>query len=194
MNALPHSCNQSIPSDIAKPDTDTLPETITIHHDSNDVHEVDADTIHEANPLFSSILDPTTLEVGFDQSCFDGLDDLVIHDPFVAFAEICWQDAVGHNGSRPTTLRATSPTQLPNKPTGRRKLPSLTATTPIRKERDGDVAKNLTYSYFDEVPVSPSDIIDVTSSPKQNMPWSVSKIYPHCAPYMPILRNHSVLP
>ena len=177
MNALPHSRTQSIPSDITKPDTDTFRETVTIHHDT--IHEDDADTIDEASLLYSSILDPTTLEVGFDHSCFDGLDGPVIHDPFEAFTEICWLDAVGHKGST-STMRASTPTQLPHKPTGRRKLPSLTITTPIPKGRDGGVG-DLTYTNYEE-PISPSDIrIDVTSSaslhPEQNSRWSVSKIH-----------------
>ena len=179
MNALPHSRTQSIPSDITKPDTDTFRETVTIHHETNAIPEDEADSVDEANLLLSSILDPTTLEFGFDQSCFDGLDDPVIHDPFEAFAAICWLDAVGHNGST-STVRATTPTQLLNKPTGRRKLPSLTATTPIPKDRGGDLGKDLTN--YDEEPISPSDIRnDDTSSPshhaKQNLLWSVSKIH-----------------
>lgn len=180
MNGLPHSRTQSIPSDITKPDTDTFRENVTIHHESNAFHEDEAGN-DEVNPLLSSILDPTTLEAGFDKSCFDGLDDLVIHDPFEAFAEICWLNAVGHNGST-STKRATTPTQLLNKPTGRRKLPSLTVTARITKERDGDVGKNPTYTKHDEEPVSSSDNrIDVTSNPSlrqgQNLLWSVSKIH-----------------
>ena len=198
MNALPHSRTQSIPSDVTKPDTDTFRETVTIHHETNAMREDDAETVDEANLLLSSILDPTTLEAGFDQSCFDGLGDLVIHDPFEAFAEICWLDAVTHH----STKRATTPTQLLNRPTPRRKLPSLTVTTRISKERDGDVGKSRTSTKYDEEPVSPSDIrINVTPSaslpPDQNVLWSVSKIHhiaPHCASYMPILRNPSVLP
>jgi hypothetical protein len=184
MNALPHSRTQSIPSDITKPDTDTFRETVTIHHETNAIHEDEADTVDKANLLLSSILDPTTIEVGFDQSCFDGLDGPVIHDPFEAFAEICWLDAVGHNGST-STMRATTHTPLltkPSKPTGRRKLPSLSVTTPIPKKSDGDVGKkDLTYTNYEE-PISSSGIrIDVTSSaslrPEQNLLWSVSKIH-----------------
>lgn len=179
MNALPHSRTQSVPSDVTKPDTDTLPETVTIHHETNAMHEDRAHTVDEANLLLSSILDPTTLEAGFDQSCFDGLGDLVIHNPFEAFAEICWLDAVAHKRST-STKRSTTPTQPPNKPTGRRKLPSLSVASRISKERDGDVGKDRTYSKYDREPVSPSDIrIDVTPSlrPEQNLLWSVSKIH-----------------
>ena len=198
MNALSHTRSQSIPSDVTKPDNDTFRETVTIHHETNAIHEDDADTIDEAHLLLSSILDHTTLMAGFDKSCFDGLDDLVIHDPFEAFAEICWQDAVGHNGSSSSTIRVTTPTQLLNKPTGRRKLPSLTGVTRISKERDGDVAKDRTYTSYDEEPVSPSDVkIDVTSCaslhPEQNLRWSVSKIH-LITHLMPILRKYSILP
>jgi len=171
MNALPHSrsqSTQSIPSDITKPDTDTFRETVAIHHETNAIHEDEADPVDEATLLLSSFLDPTTLEVGFDQSCFDGLDGSVIHDPFEAFTEICWLDAVSHHGSS-STMRATTPTKLLNKPTSRRKLPSLTITTPIPKERDG-----LTYTNYDEETISSSDIrFDVTSNaslrPEQNL-------------------------
>jgi len=176
MNALPHSRTQSIPSDVTKPDTDTFREIATIHHETNAIHEDEADTVDEVNLLLSSFLDPTTLGAGFDHTCFDGLDDKVIRDPFEAFAEICWLDAVGHNGSR-STMRTTTPTQLLNKPTGRRKLPSLTVTPRISKERDEDVGKVRTYTNYDKEPASQSGIrIDVTSSasfhPEQKLLWS----------------------
>lgn len=181
MNALSHTRSQSIPSDVTKPDNDTFRETVTIHHETNAIHEDDAITVDEAHLLLSSILDRTTIAAGFDKSCFDGLDELVIHDPFEAFAEICWLDAVGHNGST-SSMRVATPTQTLNKPTGRRKLPSLTGITRISKERDGDVGEDRTYTNYDEEPVSPSDVrIDVTSCaslhPEQNLRWSVSKIH-----------------
>jgi len=178
VNALPHSRTQSIPSDVTKPDTDTFRETVTIHHETNVFHEDETNTVDEDedNLLLSSILDPTTLEAGFDRSCFHGLGDLVIRDPFEAFAEICWLNAVGHNGST-STKRATTPAQLPNKPTSRRKLPSLTVATRISKERDGDVDKDRMHTKYDEEPVSSSDIrtdVDSCTSRRseQNLLWS----------------------
>ena len=166
MNALPQSRTQSIPSDITKPDgTDTIHETI---------HEPTPD---EANPLLSSILDPTTIEAGFDQSCFDTLDELLIHDPFEAFFETCWLDAVGHNNS----MRVSTPTQLLTKPTGRRKLPPLPVTSQITEERVEDISQFLTY-YTDteEEPASlPVDRIEANPSAppcsEQDAPWLVSK-------------------
>jgi len=137
--------------------------------------ETNANTIDEAHLLLSSILDHTTLNAGFDKSCFDGLDDLVINDPFEAFAEICWLDAFGHNGST-SAMRVATPTQLLNKPTGRRKLPSLRGVTRISKEHDGDVGKDRRYTNYDKEPVSPSDVrIDVTSCGGPAPPFTPNK-------------------
>lgn len=161
MNALPQSCTQTIPSDITKPDgTDTIHETIR------------EATLDEANSLLSSILDPTTIEAGFDQSCFDALDELLIHDPFEAFFETCWQDAVGHNKS----MRVSTPTQLLTKPTGRRKLPPLPVTSQITEERVEDISQFLTYYREEEPAFSPVDRIEANASapprPEQDAPWS----------------------
>jgi len=163
MNALPHSCAQSIPSDITKPDgTDT----------TNSILESNmADTVDEAKSLLSSILDPTTLEAGFDQSCFDALDELLILDPFEAFLDACWLDAIGHNGS----TRVTTPTQLLPNPAGRRKLPPLPVMSQKPEERDGDVDQTSTH-HKEEPPISPSAIrIEVTPTatqlPEQDQPW-----------------------
>jgi hypothetical protein len=165
MNALPQSCTQTVPSDITKPDgTDTIHETI---------HEA---TLDEANLLLSSILDPTTIEAGFDQSCFDTLDELLIHDPFEAFFETCWLDAVGHNKS----MRVSTPTELLTEPTGRRKLPPLPATSQITEEPVEDISQFLTY-YTEEPDSSPVDRIEANPSAfpfsEQDAPWSVSKFH-----------------
>jgi len=167
MNALPQSCAQSIPSDITKPDgTDTVHGSVTTH-EANMIHEA----VDEANSLLSSILDPTTLEVGFDQSCFDALDELLIYDPLEAFLDACWLDAIGDNES----IRVTTPTQWLTKPAGRRKLPPLPVTSQKPEERDGDVGQTLTHPK-EELHTSPSAIrIEVTPTatqlPEQNQPW-----------------------
>lgn len=163
VNTLPTpSYAQSIPSDISQlGDTDT-------------VHEIDS--MHEADPSLSTILDPTTLEVGFDQSCFDGLDHLLIHHPFEAFAQAFWLDAVAPPSP---SLRASTPSQILNKPTGSRKLPPLPLTIPILEEPEVNVDE----SYHP------------CSAPRS--PWSVSKISPHCTPYClfcGIMSSHYVLP
>jgi len=168
-NALPPYCPQIIPSDISKSgDTDTFHDSYTIHeinaiheadaiHEANAVHE--ADTVYEvdieANSVFLSVLDPTTLAVGFDFSCFDGLDENLIHDPLEAFAEACWLDAVGASSS---TVRASTPTQLLNKPVGRRK--PVPVTIPIPEERE--------YHYEERAPTSPvgTGVISSASSPR----------------------------
>ena len=175
MNAWPHSCAQSIPSDITKPDgTDTVHGSVTTY-ETNMIHE--ADTVDEAKSLLSSILDPTTLEVGFDQSCFDALDELLIYDPLEAFLDACWLDAIGDNES----IRVSTPTQSLTTPTGRRKLPPLPVTSQKPEERDGDVGQTLTHPK-EELPIPPSAIrIEViptaTQLPEQNQPWLVSNLY-----------------
>ncbi|KAF8802643.1 hypothetical protein BYT27DRAFT_7341300 [Phlegmacium glaucopus] len=177
MNALPTSHRvQSIPSDIPRPDdggtnggTDNTDSDDT---DIGDIDTADIDTILEPNSSLSLILDPTTLEVGFDQSCFDSLDDLLLHHPFEAFTEACWLDAVGP--SSPTS----TPTRFPNKPTGRRKLPSPPVTNPSSEKCDPDVAESLTY--YKEERISTSTIgVDITysASPlrtEQKSPWSTT--------------------
>jgi len=182
MNALPTSPRaQSIPSDILKADdTDT---------GDIDTDTADTDTVFEANPSLSLVLDPTTLEVGFDQSCFDGLDDLLLHHPFEAFTEACWLDAVGPSS------RVTTPTQFLNTPTGRRKLPSPPVTNPLPQKCDADVDES--WPHYKEERISMSTIgIEITysASPlssEQKSPWSVSKIH-LIAHLIPILRDDAL--
>lgn len=155
MNTLPTApCAQSIPIDIAEPG-DADPDDTTI--------------VHEATSSLSLILDPTALEFDFDQSCFDGLDSLLIHHPLEAFAEVCWLDAVGPPS---TSMRASTPTQLLNKPSGRRKLPTPPVMSPLFEERYTD--EHLTYK--ERTPLSAMGI-GVTSSAsslhsEQKSAWS----------------------
>lgn len=177
MNALPPSCAQSIPSDITKPgEVDTDADT-----DTED--EGDSSTLLETNLSLSLILDPTTLEVGFDQSCFDGLDDLVIHHPFESFTESCWLDIAGPSSP---SIRPTTPTQLLNRPAGRRKLPPTPITPLTPTKCDVDVDDCLTY-YRGERTSTPIEIDVTSNSPplysKQMSPCSVSKIYLMAHPY-----------
>ncbi|KAH9485750.1 hypothetical protein JR316_0002665 [Psilocybe cubensis] len=87
---------QSFPSDVTRPS-----------------HE-DSDTIMEMNLSLSAIFDPTTLEVGFDTSCFDGLDDTLIYSPMSAFADVCWEDGlVAEPPVLPTTEKRSAPAPAP---------------------------------------------------------------------------------
>ncbi|RXW23170.1 hypothetical protein EST38_g2712 [Candolleomyces aberdarensis] len=53
----------------------------------------------------SVILDPTSIEFGFQHSCLGGLDDKVLYSPRAAFAALCWEGATiisqdeGHDDS-----------------------------------------------------------------------------------------------
>ncbi|KAG6861695.1 hypothetical protein C0995_013264 [Termitomyces sp. Mi166 len=55
------------------------------------------DNLEIVPPITWSIvaaLDPTTLEVGFDHSCLEGLDEQLLKFPTDAYAAICWAEAV----------------------------------------------------------------------------------------------------
>lgn len=41
----------------------------------------------------SVILDPTSIEFGFQYSCLRGVDDKVLYSPHAAFAAVCWEGA-----------------------------------------------------------------------------------------------------
>ncbi|KAJ7504152.1 hypothetical protein B0H11DRAFT_506020 [Mycena galericulata] len=49
-------------------------------------------------------IDRTSLDIPFDRSCFDSLDDQLLHHPIQSFADICWADAVQDTTSEPPTL------------------------------------------------------------------------------------------
>jgi len=90
-------CIQSVPTDIPRPVVNG----------------------EDAASLLSMCFDPTTLDIGFDYTCLDGLDDMLLHNPMEAFAEACWEDAVRvsthpDRTSTPTpslTLDSSIPTQ-----------------------------------------------------------------------------------
>jgi len=85
-SATPTSpCSQIFPSDISKNgDTETVLEVAEVTYDY----------------LLPAIFDPTTLDVGFDLKCFDGLDDMLIYSPTSAFEEVCWSDVVSDAEAR----------------------------------------------------------------------------------------------
>jgi len=39
-------------------------------------------------------IDRTSLDIAFDRSCFDALDEQLLHHPVQSFADVCWADAV----------------------------------------------------------------------------------------------------
>jgi len=108
--------SQEVPSDIAKgSDIDTL---LSSRDDLS----------------ISRIFDPTTLEIGLDFSCFDGLDDTLIFTPRVAFAELCWSEGVVGSPAPPSPKH-----DEPNpfiEPTTPRSKPAITQ----RKRRTHRVA------------------------------------------------------
>jgi hypothetical protein len=93
---------------------------------------------------FTAFLDPTTRAVGFDYSCLEGLDDLVVYSPRNAFSELCWDEAVrarvDQNTERPYH---NSPFPLPPRERVRRHhmLRSPLASSDSESESDSDDCK-----------------------------------------------------
>lgn len=124
MDVQPTSpCSQKVPLDVSK--------------------RGDGDTVLGATLSLSVILDPTTLEFGFDQSCFEGLDDLLVYSPMDAFSEFCWADAIHEHDS---DRASSSPTLSSFKSTGRiQNVGSPLVNSPSFNESDTDSDECLTF-------------------------------------------------
>jgi hypothetical protein len=58
-------------------------------------------------------IDRTSLDIAFDHSCFDALDEQLLHHPTQSFADVCWADAVS-DVSNAHTRRSASPPSPPS--------------------------------------------------------------------------------
>ncbi|KAJ7931767.1 hypothetical protein B0H13DRAFT_1857735 [Mycena leptocephala] len=58
-------------------------------------------------------IDRTSLDIAFDHSCFDALDEQLLHHPTQSFADVCWADAVS-DVSNAHTRRSASPPPPPS--------------------------------------------------------------------------------
>lgn len=131
----------------------------------------DGDTVLAATLSLSLILDPTTLEFGFDHSCFEGLDDLLVYSPMDAFSEFCW-DAIREHDSD----RVSSPTPSPFKNAGRiQNVRSLLVNRPSSDKSDTDSDECLTFKEDDTIhsPIIGKDVKSVGEFSSY-----VSNIYP----------------
>ncbi|GLB37341.1 hypothetical protein LshimejAT787_0403920 [Lyophyllum shimeji] len=54
----------------------------------------DLEIVPDTPSMFPAVLDRTTLDVGFDYSCLDGLEHQLLFFPADAFAAMCWREAV----------------------------------------------------------------------------------------------------
>ncbi|KAF9047625.1 hypothetical protein BJ165DRAFT_1467301 [Panaeolus papilionaceus] len=83
-------------------------------------------TVMQKDLDFEAFLDPTTRAVGFDLSCLEGLDDLVIYSPTKALSELFWEAAVRAPVSadhlNPTISYHNSPFPLPTRTRPRQPL------------------------------------------------------------------------
>jgi hypothetical protein len=132
------ACSQKLPTDVSKRgDVDTL----------------------EVNLSLSAIFDPTTLDFGFDHSCFDGLDDLLVYSPMEAFSALCWTDGIHERDSSIQVPSRSTPS--PSKGAGRsQNLRPLLVSSPFADESDTDSDECLTFteesrSHSPVTPVTP---------------------------------------
>jgi len=119
-NSQPISPSQSLPSDVSRPS--------------------DSDTVMEASLSLTAIFDPTTLDFGFDPSCFDGLDDTLVYSPLSAFADTCWSELHSH------TDRASTSTPVPSRRMSRRRRtrsPLVASTSSDDSDTDSDDCKTV---------------------------------------------------
>jgi len=123
MDVQPTSaCSQNVPTDVSK--------------------RGDDDTVHEVTFSLSAVFDPTTLYFGFDHSCFDGLDDLLVYSPMEAFSALCWTDGIDeHDPSL-----SSPPAPFPSKGAGRSQILRSPVCSPFSDESDTDSDECLTFT------------------------------------------------
>lgn len=127
INAQMYSpCIQSVPTDICRPVVNG----------------------EDAASLLSMCFDPTTLDIGFDYTCLDGLDDILLHSPMEAFAEACWEDAV----------RVSTHPDRTSTPTPSRSIDSsIEFKTKVVRESRTRAPVDITFNSSDESDESDSD-------------------------------------
>lgn len=128
-----------IDGQISSPYLQSIPIDVSESLDESDLIAGDAH-------VHTSIFDPTTLSIGIDSSCLDGLDELLLYSPTDAFAATCWADCVH---SAPTRVHVRSPTSVrPTKPLTR--VPLVIDFSSDESDSDSDECR----TYDDSVPLS----------------------------------------
>ncbi|KAF9012713.1 hypothetical protein BDQ17DRAFT_721836 [Cyathus striatus] len=108
---------QTIPSDVLSKLEDSY--TSSFELTSADQEETETESEDESGldeddmSVLSSLFDPTTLHVGVDLTCLEGLDDELLLCPHDAFAAICWADAVRVRQATPVRTLAPSHASTP---------------------------------------------------------------------------------
>ncbi|KAJ3559611.1 hypothetical protein NP233_g11223 [Leucocoprinus birnbaumii] len=98
------SCSQTVPVDVRRAESEC--------------------SSAEPDACWDLIIDQTTLDVGFDFECLDGLDDMLLLSPVDAFEAVCWDTAIQlppQPRSRPLPKPLAKPLQKPRP----RPLPNL---------------------------------------------------------------------
>lgn len=88
----PACCSQKVPIDV-------------LSKREHDIDTVNETTVHSLSEL-ALVLDPTSLEFGFDRSCLDGLDDCLAYSPVEAFKETCWTQCTHSRPVRDTVAKS----------------------------------------------------------------------------------------
>jgi len=112
----------------------------------------DPETILEVALCLSAIFDPTTLNVGFDSSCFDGLDETLIYSPMTAYAEVCWADLNEpdpHSDSERTSTPTPRPMKSAKGASRRQRTRSPLVTSSSSDDSDTDSDECRTYNEGD---------------------------------------------
>jgi hypothetical protein len=111
-----------------------------VHSDVHSKKEPAVDAVLEIPQALSLILDPTSLDFGFDQSCLEGLDDLIAYSPTEAFEEALWAETTYHNSNRISTPTP-FPHSSPKKTGGRRRRtrsPLIASSSSDESDTDSD--------------------------------------------------------
>lgn len=61
---------------------------------SNASRLADFTSVIDDRSTWIEVVDQALLDIDFDHTCFDGLDDQLLHCPRAAFAAMCWEEAV----------------------------------------------------------------------------------------------------
>lgn len=91
-------------SDVQK----TFPRAIPQDVYKSGTEDDDDNSWDDRSTLFE-IFDPTTVDVDFDRSCLDILDAQLLINPFEAFADVCWADAVNEPSAHDDSSHIRSP-------------------------------------------------------------------------------------
>ncbi|KAF8959953.1 hypothetical protein BDZ97DRAFT_1366668 [Flammula alnicola] len=161
MDTQPASpCSQKFPSDVSKREPDV--ETV--------------DTVLGATLCLSLIFDPTSLDFGFDHSCLEGLDDLLVYSPTEAFEESCWTEATHSHSDRMSTAVPFPFPPSSKKSMRRRRTRSPLVTSSSSDDSDTDSDECMTFKEDAHLDIL-NDAVSSGMNPVGEFPSYVSNVH-----------------